>query len=84
MDFAIVYLGWRFIYRIADFFRHWYADGSRAFARYFAATKMAVRPSLPASIKAVAYALIALVFAVAYVVWLAIPAVTILYAAKNI
>jgi hypothetical protein len=29
MSFWPVYLGGRFFFRIADFFRHWYADGTR-------------------------------------------------------
>ena len=30
MSFALVYLPARFLYRLLDFFRHWYGEGSRA------------------------------------------------------
>ena len=32
MDFAPAYLAQRFFYRFADFFHHWYVDGSRVIA----------------------------------------------------
>lgn len=35
MDFAVVYLGQRFIYRILDFFHHWYIHGSVAIGHAF-------------------------------------------------
>ena len=35
MDFAPVYLLQRFLYRVVDFFHHWYVDGSRAIAHRF-------------------------------------------------
>lgn len=35
MDFSLVYLANRFIYRVGDFFHHWYMDGSRAIGRKF-------------------------------------------------
>ena len=35
MDFAPVYLVQRFFYRIADFFHHWYIDGSRYLGHRF-------------------------------------------------
>ena len=35
MDFAPVYLVWRFFYRIADFFHDWYIDGSRFLGHKF-------------------------------------------------
>ena len=31
MDFALAYLTKRFFFRIADFFHHWYVDGTRSF-----------------------------------------------------
>ena len=38
MDFAPIYLLDRFIYRIVDFFHHWYIYGSRAIAHRFVST----------------------------------------------
>ncbi len=35
MDFFGGYLAVRFVYRIGDFFHHWYVDGSRAILRKF-------------------------------------------------
>ena len=35
MDFALVYIAHRFIYRVFDFFHHWYVDGSRFFLLRF-------------------------------------------------
>jgi hypothetical protein len=35
MDFAPVYLVARFLYRIKDFFHHWYVDGSRWWGHRF-------------------------------------------------
>ncbi|MEY4731814.1 MAG: hypothetical protein RL681_760 [Candidatus Parcubacteria bacterium] len=35
MDFALVYIAHRFIYRVFDFFHHWYVDGSRFFLSRF-------------------------------------------------
>lgn len=41
MDFAPIYLIQRFFYRIADFFHHWYVDGSRAIGNQFITTLQA-------------------------------------------
>lgn len=38
MDFAPVYLIQRFLYRILDFFHHWYVDGSRLIGHKFIST----------------------------------------------
>jgi hypothetical protein len=38
MNFAIIYLAHRILYRLGDFFHHWYWDGSRNFARAFIAS----------------------------------------------
>ncbi len=35
MDFALVYIVNRFLYRVADFFHHWYFHASRVLARAF-------------------------------------------------
>ncbi|MDO8664914.1 MAG: hypothetical protein Q7K44_05250 [Candidatus Liptonbacteria bacterium] len=35
MNFALVYLAHRAIYRFLNFFHHWYADGSRNFAHSY-------------------------------------------------
>ncbi|MEK9180407.1 MAG: hypothetical protein AAB897_03270 [Patescibacteria group bacterium] len=35
MDFALIYLLQRFFLRLADFFHHWYVDGSRNIFHYF-------------------------------------------------
>jgi hypothetical protein len=37
-DFALGYLFHRFFYRIFDFFRHWYIDGSRMIGHTFITT----------------------------------------------
>jgi len=37
-DFALGYLLHRFFYRIFDFFRHWYVNGSRMIAHGFIST----------------------------------------------
>lgn len=50
MDFSIVYLAWRFLYRFLDFFRHWYIDGTRAFGRRFMATLTAADQSFAVAI----------------------------------
>lgn len=34
-NFAVAYLANRFFFRVGDFFRHWYMDGTRAFAARF-------------------------------------------------
>ena len=34
-DFSIFYLANRFVFRVSDFFRHWYVDGSRFFLVQF-------------------------------------------------
>ncbi|MBI2623126.1 MAG: hypothetical protein HYW65_00930 [Candidatus Liptonbacteria bacterium] len=38
MNFALVYLVRRALFRIADFFRHWYVDASRALSHRFIST----------------------------------------------
>ena len=38
MDFAPAYLLTRFIYRLVDFFHHWYVDGSRSIGHRFIST----------------------------------------------
>ena len=35
MDFSVVYIANRALYRIGDFFHHWYVDGSRRFIHAF-------------------------------------------------
>lgn len=35
MNFALVYVFYRLLYRVWDFFHHWYFDSSRKFAHYF-------------------------------------------------
>jgi len=50
MDFSIVYLAWRLLYRFLDFFHHWYIDGSRAFGRRFMAALTAADRSLAVAI----------------------------------
>jgi hypothetical protein len=115
MDFSIVYLGRRVIYRIADFFHHWYVDGSRAIGRSFIGTMRNVDQSLAVAITlrhffeplyrdysiigrilgivfrtvrvligGVFYLFLAAIFAVVYLVWLAIPAVILFYAARTL
>jgi hypothetical protein len=37
-DFAVSYLVYRFFYRIGDFFRHWYVNGTLAVAGLFMKT----------------------------------------------
>src|SRR3989344_5656628 len=37
MNFAIIYLLHRFVFRLGDVFHHWYAGGSRNFALAFVA-----------------------------------------------
>ena len=49
-DFALGYLLHRFFYRIFTFFRHWYLDGSRSFARAFMATLEYIDRSLAVKI----------------------------------
>ena len=34
-DFAIFYLANRFLFRVVDFFHHWYVDGSKFFLTQF-------------------------------------------------
>jgi hypothetical protein len=115
MDFSIVYLARRLLYRFLDFFHHWYIDGSRAFGRSFMATLTAADRSFAVAITlrhffeplyrdysiigrilgvvfrsarvvigGVCYFFLALAFALAYVIWLAIPAIIIFYVAKNL
>ncbi len=115
MDFAPAYLVQRFLYRLTDFFHHWYVDGSRRIGHQFIATledadrSFAVRVTLRyffrplygdytiigrvlgvifrtgrILIGGVVYAVIALLFLLFYVVWLAIPAVIIFNAARGL
>jgi hypothetical protein len=115
MDFAIVYLARRLLYRFLDFFHHWYVDGSRAIGRRFMATMTSVDSSLAVAITirhffeplykdysiigrilgivfrtfrvligGVFYIIIALCFAIIYVIWIAVPAVILFYVAKNL
>ena len=115
MDFSLVYLAQRLLYRFLDFFHHWYVDGSRAIARHFMETMRSVDQSLAVAITlrhffeplykdysivgrimgiifrtarvligGIFYIFLALLFAIAYVIWIAIPAVILYYAARNI
>ena len=49
-DFALGYLLHRFFYRIFDFFRHWYVDGSRVIAHTFISTLERIDRSLAVKI----------------------------------
>lgn len=115
MDFSVVYLARRFLYRFLDFFHHWYVDGSRVIGRRFMATLTSLDQSLAVAITlrhffeplykdysiigrilgivfrsvrvaigGVLYFFVALVFAIFYVIWLAIPAIILFYAAKHL
>ena len=50
MDFSVVYLARRLLYRFLDFFHHWYVDGSRVIGRHFMATLTAADQSLAVAI----------------------------------
>ena len=50
MDFAPIYLLQRLIYRIFEFFHHWYVDGSRAIGKQFIVTLTAVDQSFAVAI----------------------------------
>ena len=49
-DFALGYLLHRFFYRIFDFFRHWYAGGTRVIAHAFITTLETIDKSLAVEI----------------------------------
>ncbi len=114
MDFAPIYLLDRFVYRVVDFFHHWYVDGSRSMMHRFvnalaaADTIFAVEITLrhffeplyrdysPVGrvvgvifragrilVGIAAYAVLAIVFLLIYVAWLALPVVILFYAAQN-
>lgn len=115
MDFSVVYLARRLLYRFLDFFHHWYIDGSRVIGRRFMATLTTadqsfavvitlrhffeplykdysvvgrimgiVFRSIRIVIGGVCYFVLALVFAVVYSIWLAIPAVILFYVIKHL
>jgi hypothetical protein len=115
MDFSVVYLARRFIYRFLDFFHHWYVDGSRVIGRRFMATLTAADQSFAVAITlrhffeplykdysiigrimgivfrsvrvvigGIFYLILAAVFALVYIIWVAIPAIIIFYVAKNL
>jgi hypothetical protein len=115
MDFSVVYLARRLLYRFLDFFHHWYIDGSRAIGRRFMATLTAADQSLAVAITVrhffeplykdysiigrilgvvfrsfriliggLFYLLIVIAFAAVYIIWIAIPAVILFYAVKNL
>jgi hypothetical protein len=115
MDFSVVYLARRFIYRFVDFFHHWYVDGSYAIGRHFMSTLTAADESFAVAITlrhffeplykdysvigrilgivfrsvrvvigGVCYLILAAVFVLVYLIWLAIPAIIIFYVAKNL
>jgi hypothetical protein len=115
MDFSVVYLAWRFLYRFLDFFHHWYVDGSRVIGRHFIATLTVmdqsfavvitlrhffeplykdysiigrilgvVFRSVRVAIGGALYLLFAFGFAIAYLIWLAIPVIILFYDAKNL
>jgi hypothetical protein len=50
MDFALVYLAERFLYRSIDFFHHWYVDGSRVIIHRFISTLESLDRSLAVKI----------------------------------
>ena len=50
MDFSVIYLARRFLYRFVDFFHHWYVDGSRAIGRHFMTTITAADQSFAVAI----------------------------------
>ncbi|HVO28374.1 MAG TPA: hypothetical protein VMT81_00090 [Candidatus Paceibacterota bacterium] len=110
MDFAPVYLVQRFLYRIGDFFHHWYVHGSRAIGNQLMVTLEAADQTFAVKITlrhffeplykdysiigrilgvvfrtgrviigGAVYLVIAICFAAAYLVWLAIPAAILWY-----
>jgi hypothetical protein len=119
MDFSVVYLARRLLYRFLDFFHHWYVDGSRAIGRHFMTTLTAADRSFAVAITlrhffeplykdysiigrilgivfrtvrvvigGVFYLILAIAFAIVYLVWLAVPAfviaLIIFHAAKHL
>ena len=87
MNFAVSYMVYRFLYRIADFFHHWYQDASRVFwtwvlDRLKALSKSSGMP--PRSMRTVAlfpvYAVFLVVSVIGYVLWILLPPALLLYA----
>lgn len=114
MGFAPAYLFARFFYRVFEFFRHWYVDGSRAIVHRFISSlerldrELAVRVTLTHFFEPLygdytfvgriwglvfrpvrillglaLYALVALAFLAAFLVWLAIPPFIVAYAVRT-
>lgn len=114
MQFSGAYLAQRFLYRILDFFHHWYIDGSRAFGRRFMAMIASADRSIALrvtvrhffeplykdysfvgrilgvifrtfriAIGLVVYCFFAVIFLIAYAIWLIIPLLTLYYAATT-
>ena len=79
MDFAPAYLLERFFYRFGEFFRHWYADGSRYFFRKF---RESFRGAYASAALRVWHYLLGVVLAAAYVVWLAVPALLLFHVVR--
>jgi len=50
MDFSPAYLVQRFFYRLADFFHHWYIDGSRTIGHSFINTLASIDRSFAVKI----------------------------------
>ena len=114
MDFAPAYLVYRFFYRIADFFHHWYVDGSRVIAHKLISTLEDADRSLALAITiryffqplyrdysiigrilgiifrsgrilvgGLVYIIIIPLFIAAYLVWISVPIIILVYAARG-
>jgi len=110
-SFALSYLVQLGLMRITGFFRHWYADGSRAFLRRYRAVSGSLEDAVASRamlhllfrplygdysfvgrligpvfrlgrlfMGGLAHGALALMFCIAWLAWLLIPALTIVYA----
>ncbi len=115
MDFALVYIAHRFVYRVFDFFHHWYVDGSRAFLARFLVVFGGLERSLALGTTlahffeplykdysamgrilgipfragrvlfgGTFYILFIAAFAAVYVLYLALPLITLVFASQNV
>lgn len=76
-----MYLARRFVYHFLAFFHHWYVDGLHAITRRFMVLfKAAGRPYLGGILRV----LLAILFAVVYITWVAIPVIIFYYVARNL
>lgn len=82
MSYFLVYAAHRFVFRVVDFFHHWYIDAPRAMVRRLASAF--ARLHLPLAARVLVGGAIATCFLLFFIAWLALPLAILFFVINNL